>query len=153
MIAWWSASILRNTCTSPTLHIYISSWRLQHWHSTNSQFLSFRISCTNWIHTPHIWHKPNKKHYNFGLACLHIRICAFLWCCKIYLYQDIRRYSKRKGEAYLVKQRMEELRYKMKNCKELELDVFKVVPGKGSTVFLTTISLAMNSRIFNDFRI
>ena len=75
--------------------------------------------------------KPNKKHYNFGLACLHIRICAFLWCCKIYLYQDIRRYSKRKGEAYLVKQRMEELRYKMKNCKELELDVFKVVPGKG----------------------
>ena len=84
--------------------------------------------------------KPNKKHYNFGLACLHIRICAFLWLCKIYLYQDIRRYSKRAEESYLVKDRMAELKRKMKECKELELDVFKVVPGKERTVFLTTIS-------------
>ena len=79
--------------------------------------------------------KANKAHFNFGLACLHIRINCFLWLCKIYLYQDIKSRSKTKAQTPLFKARMKELRKKMKECKELDLDVFKVIPGQTQPIF------------------
>ena len=78
--------------------------------------------------------KPNKAHFNFGIACLHLRINAFLWLCKIYLYQDIQCYQKTKAQEPLFKQRLEELRVKMKE--ELDLEVFKLIPGHCQAYFL-----------------
>ena len=78
--------------------------------------------------------RPNKRHFNFGIATLHLRICAFLWLCKIFLYQDIKRRTKTKAQEPLYKARMEELREKMKS--QLQLNVFTPIPGQTLPYFL-----------------
>ena len=77
--------------------------------------------------------KPNKRHYNFGLACLHVRMNAFLWLCKFYLYKDIKAYSKTKEQEPLIKKRMEELQQRFWD--RLKLKVFKCTPGQLNSNF------------------
>ena len=95
-------------------------------------------------HRRHKRFKPNKNHFKFGIASLHIRICAFLWLCKTFIYQDVKAYAKKKGDGPLCKQRLEELRLL---CEErLGLDVFKCSPGSVSVSI--TLSTAYNDVIF-----
>ena len=73
--------------------------------------------------------KPNRDHFKFGVASLHVRMCAFLWLCKSYLYQDIKAYAKSDADVDdpLIKQRMDELKEKFLD--RLNLPVYQVQPG------------------------
>ena len=71
--------------------------------------------------------KPHEENFKFGIACLHVRICAFNWMCKTLRYKDIRRYRKKKGEANFIKNRTKQLKAKIR--KEFGRDAFKVNPG------------------------
>ena len=65
---------------------------------------------------------PNTNHYAFGLACLHLRINAFLWICKGFLYKDIRSWSKGPNQSHLIKRRKKELQKRFMD--ELNLPVY-----------------------------
>ena len=76
---------------------------------------------------------PNPKHFKFGVASLHIRINAFLWLCKSWLYQDIKAYAKRdsKTDDPLIKERMCQLKDRFMESK-LKLPVYQVNAGQVS---------------------
>ena len=67
--------------------------------------------------------KVNENHFAFGIACLHVRLCAFTWLCKGFLYADFKRWSKDgPEEKALIDARMKELQRRFKE--ELELPVY-----------------------------
>ena len=76
--------------------------------------------------------KPNKENFKFGIACLHVRICAFQWMCKTLLYKDIRRYKKKKGQSHLIKRRLKELKAKIRAA--FGRDAYKLIPGSKSVL-------------------
>ena len=67
--------------------------------------------------------KVNENHFALGIACLHVRLCAFTWLCKGFLYKDFKRWSKDgPAEQALIDARKAELQRRF--LEELDLPVY-----------------------------
>ena len=93
---------------------------------------------------------PNPNHFKFGVASLHIRINAFLWLCKSFLYQDIKAYAKRdaKTDDPLIDERMKQLKERFMQSK-LKLPVYQVNAGQVSLFKQPLSCMLLIARFFH----